>query len=33
MFDTGNRGNAVQQLFKQFLMIKESKTLASLESE
>ena len=31
MFDTGNHGNAVKQLLKQFLIIKENKILVSLE--
>ena len=33
MFDTGNHGNAVKQLLKQFVVIKESKILVSLELE
>ena len=31
MFDTGNNGNAVQQLLKQFVIIKVNKILVSLE--
>ena len=33
MFDTGNHGNAAQQLLKQFVIIKENKILFSLELE
>ena len=32
-FDTGNHGKAVQQLLKQFVIIKENKTLVSLKLE
>ena len=28
MFDTGNHGNAVQQLLKQFVIIKENKNIS-----
>ena len=31
MFDTGNNGNAVQQLLKQFVIVKVNKILVSLE--
>ena len=33
MFDTGKHGNTVYQLLKQFIIIKESKILVSLELE
>ena len=33
MFNTGNHGNAVKQLLKQFVIIKENKILVSLGLE
>ena len=33
MFDTGNQGNALQHFLKQYVIIKENKTLDSLEVE
>ena len=33
MFDTDSHGNAVEQLLKQFIIIKENKILVSLDIE